>query len=119
MSLNESEKRDFLNQLVTIIDQNKERLTEKGFDPAVKIEQLNQKITVAQDAEARQADAAAAAKDATKLAQDTLEVAYVDGSATVDLISGLLGKNDNLVIEIKKLRKTGRSSKPKPDPVQP
>jgi hypothetical protein len=34
-------------------------------------------------------------------------------SATVDLISGVLGKNDNLLLEIKKLRKT--TPPPKPD----
>ena len=49
-----------------------------------------------------------AAKNATKLAQETLDAAYTDGSATVDLITGLLGKNDNLVLEIKKLRKTSK-----------
>ena len=47
----------------------------------------------------------AAAKDATKLAIDTLKEAYDNGSATVDLITGLLGKKNNLVLEIKKLRK--------------
>lgn len=119
MSLTESKKRDFVNQLITIMEQNAQLLTDKGFDPAAKIDQLKQEIETAEVAEAKQADAAAAAKDATKLAQDTLDVAYTDGSATVDLIAGLLGKNDNLVIEIKKLRKTGGSSKPKPGPVQP
>jgi hypothetical protein len=119
MSLTESKKRDFVNQLVIIMEQNTQLLTDKGFDPTAKIDQLKQEISVAEDAEARQADAAAAAKDATKLAQDTLDVAYTDGSATVDLIAGLLGKNDNLVKEIKKLRKTGGTSKPKPGPVQP
>lgn len=119
MSLTESKKRDFVNQLITIMEQNKQLLTDKGFDPAAKIEQLKQEIETAGEAEAKQADAIAAAKDATKLAQDTLNVAYTDGSATVDLIAGLLGKKDNLVIEIKKLRKTGGGPKPKSAPVQP
>lgn len=119
MSLTESKKRDFVNQLITIMEQNAQLLTDKGFDPAAKIAQLKQEIETAGEAEAKQAEATAAAKDATKLAQDTLDVAYTDGSATVDLIAGLLGKNDNLVIEIKKLRKTGGGSKPKPAPVQP
>jgi len=44
-----------------------------------------------------------------------LDAAYTDASATVDLISGLPGKNDNLLIEIRKLRKTT----PPPPPENP
>ena len=40
----------------------------------------------------------AAYKDATKLAQDTLGAAYTDASGLVDLLSGMLGKKDNLVL---------------------
>lgn len=42
---------------------------------------------------------------ATKLAQETQDVVYRNGSATVYLISGPLGKQDNLLKEIKKFRK--------------
>jgi hypothetical protein len=71
-------------------------------------------MTAADEAEGKQVEAMAAAKDATQVATNTLNVAYIDGSSTVDLIAGLLGKNDNLLLEIKKLRKV---SKPKPKPV--
>ena len=104
-NLTESKKRDFVTQLVVIMEQNAQLLADKGFDPANKIDQLKQELTAADEAEGKQADAMAAAKDATKLANETLDTAYVDGSATVDLISGLLGKKDNLLLEIKKLRK--------------
>lgn len=113
-NLNDSKKRDFVSQLIVLLEQNTQLLTDKGFDPAAKIDLLKQEMTTAEEAEARQAEAMAAAKNATKLAQDTLDVAYTDGSATVDLITGLLGKKDNLVLEIKKLRNTGRKSKPAP-----
>ena len=103
--MTESKKRDFVNQLITIMEQNAELLTEKGYDPKNKINQLKQEMTAADAAEARQSDAMAAAKDATKLSQETLQTVYESGSATVDLISGLLGKKDNLLLEIKKLRK--------------
>jgi len=102
--MTESKKRDFVNQLITIMEQNAELLTEKGYDPKNKINQLKQEMTAADAAEARQSDAMAAAKDATKLSQETLQTVYESGSATVDLISGLLGKKDNLLLEIKKLR---------------
>lgn len=118
MSLNESKRRDFVTQLIVIMEQNSQLLTDKGFDPAAKIAQLKQEMTATDEAEGRQREAMAAAKDATMLAQDTLNVAYTDGSATVDLITGLLGKNNNLVLEIKKLRKTGKP-KPSPAPSQP
>ncbi len=105
MSLNESKKRDFVSQLIVILEQNTQSLTEKGFDPTNKITQLKTELTAADEAEGKQAEAMAAAKDATILANSTLDTAYTDGSATVDLVTGLLGKNDNLVLEIKKMRK--------------
>lgn len=111
-SLSESKRRDFVSQLIVILEQNAQLLTDKGFDPSDKIAQLQTELTAADDAEGKQLEAMAAAKDATQLANDTLTVAYTDGSATVDLITGLLGKKDNLVSEIKKLRKTGKT-KPK------
>lgn len=109
MSLTESKKRDFVSQLVVILQQNTQLLADKGFDPTAKITQLQTELVAADEAEGKQVEAMAAAKDATQLANDTLDTAYTDGSATVDLITGLLGKNDNLVLEIKKLRKTGKS----------
>uniref|UniRef100_UPI0032177DCA hypothetical protein n=1 Tax=uncultured Draconibacterium sp. TaxID=1573823 RepID=UPI0032177DCA len=117
MSLNESKKRDFVSQLIVIMEQNAQLLNDKGFDPATKITLLKEELGAADDAEGRQSEAMAAAKDATIVANNTLDIAYTDGSATVDLISGLLGKNHNLVLEIKKLRKTGKA-KAKPGPEQ-
>jgi hypothetical protein len=110
-SLNESRKRDFVTQLLLIMQQNAQLLVDKGFDPANKIAQLMQELTAADEAEARQSEAMAAAKNATLLAHGTLSTAYTDASATVDLISGLLGKKDNLLLEIKKLRKTSKPAK--------
>jgi len=103
--LNESKRRDFVSQLIVILEQNTQLLTDKGFDPTAKITQLKTELAAADEAEGKQTEAMAAAKDATRLANDTLDVAYTDGSATVDLITGLLGKKDNLVLEIKKIRK--------------
>jgi hypothetical protein len=109
MSLNESKKRDFVTQLIVIMEQNAQSLSDKGFDPANKIAQLKEEMTAADEAEGKQVEAMAAAKNATQVANDTLDAAYTDGSATVDLMTGLLGKNDNLVLEIKKLRKTSKA----------
>lgn len=113
-NLTESKKRDFVSQLIVILQQNSSLLTDKGFDPTTKITQLQSELATADDAEGKQREAMAAAKDATQLANETLDVAYTDGSATVDLITGLLGKKNNLVIEVKKIRNTGHSSKKAP-----
>ena len=115
--MTESKKRDFVSQLIVILEQNTQLLTDKGFDPTAKITQLKTELTAADDAEGKQREAMAAAKDATKLANETLDVAYTDGSATVDLVTGLLGKKDNLVIEIKKIRNSGRKTKT-PEPAE-
>ena len=103
--MSEGKKRDFVTQLIVIMEQNAQLLTDKDYDPANKIAQLKQELTAADEAEGKQAEAMAAAKDATKLSQETLDTVYRNGSATVDLISGLLGKKDNLLLEVKKLRK--------------
>ncbi|WP_321343812.1 hypothetical protein [uncultured Draconibacterium sp.] len=103
--MSEAKKRDFVQQLITLLEQNVELLTEKGYNPENKIQELSTQLTTTNDAEARQVEAMAAAKDATRLSQQSLDIVYRNGSATVDLVSGLLGKQDNLLLEIKKLRK--------------
>ncbi|WP_319265521.1 hypothetical protein [uncultured Draconibacterium sp.] len=104
-NMSEAKKRDFVQQLITLLEQNVELLTEKGYNPENKIQELSTQLTTTNDAEARQVEAMAAAKDATRLSQQSLDIVYRNGSATVDLVSGLLGKQDNLLLEIKKLRK--------------
>jgi len=104
-TLSESKKRDFVSQIITLLEQNAELFNDKGYNPENKIKELKTQLTAADDTEARQVEAMAAAKNATKLSQETLDTAYRNGSATVDLVSGLLGKKDNLLLEIKKLRK--------------
>ncbi len=112
MSLNGSKKRDFISLFIEILEQNGELLAGKGYDPTNKIAQLKEELAITDQAEAQQSLAKATAKNATKAATNALNVAYTDASATVDLISGLLGKDDNLLLEIKKLRKTTTPDKP-------
>uniref|UniRef100_UPI00321624EA hypothetical protein n=1 Tax=uncultured Draconibacterium sp. TaxID=1573823 RepID=UPI00321624EA len=103
--MSEAKKRDFVKQIITLMEQNTALLTDKGYNPENKIEELKTLLAEANEAEAQQVEAMAAAKDATKRSQKALDVVYRNGSASVDLISGLLGKQDNLLLEIKKLRK--------------
>lgn len=104
-NMSEAKKRDFVSQLTVLLERNADRLKDKGYDPANKIAELMEQLTATDLTEAQQTEAEAAAKDATKLAQETLAMTYKNGSATVELLSGLLGKDDNLLREIRKLRK--------------
>lgn len=103
--LTEAKKRDFISQLVVLVLQNEQRLKDKGYDPTDRVGVIKTKSGEADAAEARQQEAMAAYKDATTLANNTLDAAYTDASAFVDVLSGILGKKDNLVLEIKKMRK--------------
>lgn len=110
-NLTESKKRDFISQLIVLLTQNVQLLTDKGYNPETVLARLQQELVTANDYEAKQREALAAAKDATQRANSALNEAYTDASAVVDLISGLLGKKDNLLLEIKKIRNSGQSHK--------
>lgn len=110
----ESQKRDFVTQVTTILDQNKQLLINEGYDPAVKIAQLKSKIAVALQKEAVQREAAAKAKNATKETNQATKEAYTEASATVELMAGLLGKDNSLVVEMRKLRKPKKAKKTAP-----
>jgi hemoglobin-like flavoprotein len=113
--LTDSKRRDFIAQFVVILEQNTQLFTAKGYDPTAKIAELKDQMAQSDQAEGQQREAMAKAKDATQKAYDKLTKAYTNASATVDLVSGLLGKKDNLLIEIKKLRKiTGSPKTPPP-----
>jgi hypothetical protein len=104
-NISKSKKRDFLNQLIIIMEQNAQLITDKGFNARGRIDELNVELNEAVQAVATQKEMMAEAKSATKRANKALDLAYRNGSATVDLLSGLFGKSDNLLLEVKKLRK--------------
>ncbi len=103
-SLTEAKKRDFVAQIISLINEGSTTLIEKGFDPTLKLGELNTKKEVADKAETAQQEAAAAAKDATTLSQSTLDEAYREASNQADLVSGLLGKENELVKKMRKFR---------------
>ncbi len=95
--LSEARKRDFINQLLLAMENQTIVLTDAGFDPTNKIAGLKLKSDCADAAEVKQQASMASAKDATKLAQESLDAAYAEASTTVELMTGLLGKNHNLL----------------------
>ena len=102
--MNESDKRDFVSQIISLIEERKDVLTEKGFDPTVKEDELKVKNLAADNAEIAQQEAAAKAKEATTFANLKLDEAYKEASNIADLISGLLGKENELVKKMRKFR---------------
>ncbi len=103
--MNEATKRDFVSQMITPVEESNDRLVTSGFDPATKVEALKVKKQEAATAEIAQQEAAAKAKEATKLSNDKLDEAYREASNFADLLSGLLGKEDELIKKVRKFRK--------------
>lgn len=104
MSLKESEKRDFVHHIINDVEQNSTTLQKKGFDPKQKLTELKQFSQDADEAEAIQLKVHAEAMKATQQANEKLDVAYREASAMVELIAGLLGKDDDLVRKLKQIR---------------
>ncbi len=103
-NLNDKERRDFIAQTITIVEQEAATLTAAGFDPADRVTQMKNRFNSATEAEVSQQQAQAAALEATKVANETLKVAYDDASAAINLIEGLLGKDNSLVHKLRQLR---------------
>lgn len=103
-NLTESEKRDFITRMLEILTNNRALLTEKGFNAEPREAELTEQYETAQSAETAQGQAERAVKEATKVSQQTLTVAYKNASATVDLVVGLLGKDHELSQQLRKLR---------------
>lgn len=105
MALTESKKRDFISQLVALVETKTEDFIAVGYAPENRIAQLKDDSKMAEEAEGKQMGAMAAAKDATALSKETLDTAYRNASDMVELVTGLFGKNHSLVLEIRKMRK--------------
>lgn len=102
--MKESIKRDFVTQMIELLQDEKENLSTKGYSAEAKISELTKSKKACDMAELEQQKIMAAAKDATKLANDALDTAYRQASDTVDLVSGLLGKDNEMVKKLRKLR---------------
>jgi hypothetical protein len=102
--MNEAKKRDFVSQIISLLEEEKTNLTENGFDPTNRVNGLREKKTQSDSAEIAQHEAAAKAKEATKHSNLLLKEAYVEASNLADLISGILGKNNELVKRMRKFR---------------
>nr|WP_321453661.1 hypothetical protein [uncultured Carboxylicivirga sp.] len=103
--MKESAKRDFINQMIELVTDEKENLAAEGFTPDGKLTALQEKKTVCDQAEIQQQQAAARAKEATTLANQTLDDAYKAASNMAETISGILGRESEIVKKMRKFRK--------------
>lgn len=103
-NLTEEEKREFIREIVEILDNHAAELTAAGFDPA----NLKTELTgLADDADAKEADqvsARAALAATTAASQEATLKGYSKASDAVELMVGLLGKEHALSQIIRKLR---------------
>lgn len=102
--LNEKERRDFVVHVYTTVEEEAARLAAAGFDPTNRTTDLKTKSSTALAAEVAQQKAQAESLKATKLANETLKLAYDDASSLVNLLEGLLGKDDELVHKLRQFR---------------
>ncbi len=103
--MREATKRDFVTQMIELLQDEKESLATKGYTADAKITELIDNKKACDTAELQQQKAQVAAKEATQLANETLDVAYRQASDTADLLSGLLGKNSEIIKKIRTFRK--------------
>ena len=104
MGITHAQKLAFAKTMIEILENNKEKLQEKGVDVEGRIKELRQQVDNAAKAEADQQQEQSEARGATTEANETLDAAYNNASASVELIVGALGKDDPLVLEIKNIR---------------
>ena len=102
--MKESTKRDFVTQVIELLQDEAEVLASKGYTADNRISELNTSKQACDLAELEQQKAHAAAKEATKAANESLDVAYRQASETIDLLSGLLGKDNEIVKKMRKFR---------------
>jgi len=105
MALNDPKRRDFVSQMIQLMENERTEMISKGYDPTNRISQLKDLNTLADQKEMAQQKMAAEAKAATAESKAALMEAYNEASAVVDLVSGILGKNDEMVQQMRKFRK--------------
>lgn len=75
-NLTESKKRDFVKQMIVLMTNNAQVLTDAGYDPTAKVTELQGQSDAAGQAEVAQQEAMAKYKEATTASQEALDAAY-------------------------------------------
>ena len=102
--LTENEKRAFAHLIAEILQDNLARLNGLGFNGSDRLEEIRAKEQLAQEKEAAQLAARVAEQNATAASVDATDSVYRLASDTVELIVGLVGKDDALAQRLRNLR---------------
>ena len=102
--MKDSTKRDFVSQIIKLVEEENDNLNNQGFTTDGKLTTLIEKKTVCEDAEIKQQKAMAKSKEATQEAKLTLNNAYKEASNMADAIAGILGKQSEIVKRMRKFR---------------
>jgi len=102
--LTEAGEREFAHRIINILKETKE--TFKGTDLNIdnRVKELQTFTDDADKAEAEQVKAQATARELTKKSIESRKKSYSKASATIDAISGALGKDHALTKRLKNLR---------------
>ncbi|MEK6795721.1 MAG: hypothetical protein AABZ39_13150 [Spirochaetota bacterium] len=103
-SLTETSKRDFAKRILEVLKSSGENLKPAGVDASVKAAKLETLVTEAFAAEDGQIKTRAESQKISARSRETVESAYAEASAVVELIVGSLGKKDPLSRRLKSLR---------------
>ena len=103
-ALTDAQKQAFAREILEILKNNKEKLQSAGFDVSAKINSLEANTQEAEKQKAEQRTLEAKKEEQTKKARETLEKVYDEASADVELVVGILGKDDDLSHQLKKIR---------------
>ncbi len=103
--MKDSEKRDFSTQIKEFLTGHKEALATAGFDCAPYLADLETYEIEHNAAEEAQRVAMATMKQSTVKSNETLHKLYSKASSMVEVASALLGKEHEMVQELRKLRR--------------
>lgn len=103
-SLSHAQKLAFAREIAEVLANNSTELTAKGYDPTTKIADLGTESVTAEKAEANQKQVQAAAMQATLDSNDSMDTVYNNASGSVDIVGGILGKDDPIVQKLRKIR---------------
>jgi hypothetical protein len=117
--LTEADQRAFSHQVLEVLRQNSAKLSAAGFDTSGRAGALEAKTDAAETREAEQLQAKEALLRATVASTTSTQEAYDLASATVNLIEGILGKDDPLVRLLRGLRPGMHHDPPTKPPASP
>ncbi len=100
-----SQKMDFARLISEFLNGHKDDLLAKSFDATNDIAEITALLTAAIEAEDEQLDAKAVAKQKTAVANSAVKDCYTKASSAFDSIIGALGKDNEHVQELRRLRR--------------